>query len=49
MAQLKELITTVAPKYQKDKKLESSEAAYEAMVMSITEGGPSLHGTTVSI
>ena len=39
----------MAGKYQKDKKLDSEEAAYQAMVAAIIEHEPALHGTTVSI
>lgn len=47
LAQFKELVKTVAPKYQKDKKLDSAEAAYDSMIEAITAHDPALHGTTV--
>ena len=49
LGQFKELLKAVAGKYQKDKKLDSEEAAYQAMVAAIIEHEPALHGTTVSI
>ena len=47
LAQFKELIKIVAPKYQKDKSLESAEVAEKAITSAITDHDPGLRGTTV--
>jgi len=47
LKEFRELLKVVAPKHQKDKQLDSVEAAVSAMIETINSQDPALHGTTV--